>query len=209
VALIGVIGIVLFAIVLAFYFVRSHARQGFAPATNPPQQSSSVVSRAEAAPADQNSKGLSTVSSPEQLASPSASVETSDDQAPVSEVADRRRLAASAVSARSSAGEGNAPAMIWLKNGSAIKADEVWEKREGIWYRQGGLVTFLKRSQVKAMQRLNSPVSSKSQAKKRSIVAARQSQPSPVAENTFPKKESRVGSFLKKTGRILKAPFKF
>jgi hypothetical protein len=209
VALVGVIALILFAIVLAVYFVRSHRQQRVAPATSAPQQSSSVVSRAEAARADQNSTEAAAVASPAQLSSASSSVETSDDQPPVSEVANPMRLAAGPVSARHSAGDSNSAATIWLKNGSAMKTDEVWEKREGIWYRQGGLVTFLKRSQVKAMQRLNSPTGGKSQAKKKSMVAARQSQPSPVAANTVLKKESRVGSFLKKTGRILKAPFKF
>lgn len=44
------------------------------------------------------------------------------------------------------------PVTIRLMDGNAIKADEVWETKEGIWYRRRGLVTLLKRDQVKALE---------------------------------------------------------
>jgi hypothetical protein len=94
------------------------------------------------------------------------------------------------------------PAIIRLNNGSAIKADEVWETREGIWYRQGGMVTMLRRSSVRAIERPGSSVRANSTAN---------SSPAAPKESTAvePKKESGVTAFLKKTGRILKKPFKF
>jgi hypothetical protein len=42
---------------------------------------------------------------------------------------------------------------IRLTNGTSIEADEVWETGEGIWYRRRGVVTFLEREQVKAIER--------------------------------------------------------
>lgn len=41
--------------------------------------------------------------------------------------------------------------VIMLTSGGKIEADEVWRTREGVWYRHNGMVTFLKRSQVKAI----------------------------------------------------------
>jgi hypothetical protein len=114
------------------------------------------------------------------------------------------RLTPGSVTAGVPSGNSRGPVIVRLKNGASIRADEAWEKREGIWYRQGGVVTFLKRSQVRTIERLPSPSSrSKSTA---NTTGEKSRQTEPVAE---PKKESKVTSFLKKTGRILKKPFKF
>ncbi|HEY3025676.1 MAG TPA: hypothetical protein VGJ55_05965 [Pyrinomonadaceae bacterium] len=105
------------------------------------------------------------------------------------------RLPSSPVSAGDGTGYG--PVVIRLNNGAAIKADEAWEKKEGIWYRQGSIVTLLKRSRVKAIER---PAPVRSAAVKRE---AKKPNAGPDA-----KKESRISSLLKTTGRILKKPFK-
>jgi hypothetical protein len=44
--------------------------------------------------------------------------------------------------------------VIHLANGAAVKADEVWRRDDGVWYRQAGMITFLKRSRVKAIEPL-------------------------------------------------------
>lgn len=127
------------------------------------------------------------------------------------------RLAFDPVSAAGSSGSGRASVIIWLTNGAAIKADEAWERREGVWYRQAGMVTLLNRSQVRAVQRLPAPnARSKSPAinaqekNQRPQNAIAQNQPRDGrAEPVSIKKESRVTSLLKKTGRILKRPFQF
>jgi hypothetical protein len=114
------------------------------------------------------------------------------------------RLTPGPVTAGVPSGNSRGPVIVRLNNGASIRADEAWEKREGIWYRQGGVVTFLKRSQVRAIERLPSPSSrSKSAA---NTTGEKSKQTEPVAET---KKDSKVTSFLKKTGRILKKPFKF
>jgi hypothetical protein len=94
--------------------------------------------------------------------------------------------------------------IVRLNTGAAIRADEAWEKREGIWYRQGGVVTFLKRSEVRTIERLPSPAARSKPAVNNAVEKTRQTEP--PADT---KKESKVTSFLKKTGRILKKPFKF
>jgi hypothetical protein len=38
-----------------------------------------------------------------------------------------------------------------LTSGARIDADEVWRTRDGVWYRRNGMVTLLKRTQVKAI----------------------------------------------------------
>jgi len=43
--------------------------------------------------------------------------------------------------------------LIRLTNGALIEADEVWRTREGVWYRRKGLVTLVKASQVKAIEK--------------------------------------------------------
>lgn len=45
----------------------------------------------------------------------------------------------------------NGKAIILLTNGSKLSADEVWRTRDGVWYRRDGIVTLLKRGQVKAI----------------------------------------------------------
>jgi len=41
--------------------------------------------------------------------------------------------------------------VITLAGGGKIEADEVWRTKDGVWYRRNGMVTLLKRSQVKAI----------------------------------------------------------
>ena len=41
--------------------------------------------------------------------------------------------------------------VILLTSGGRIEADEVWRTKDGVWYRRNGMVTLLKRNQVKAI----------------------------------------------------------
>lgn len=41
--------------------------------------------------------------------------------------------------------------VIMLTSGGKIDADEVWRTKDGVWYRRNGMVTLLKRNQVKAI----------------------------------------------------------
>ena len=104
----------------------------------------------------------------------------------------------------------SAPVIVRLTNGASIKADDAGQTKNGVWYRQGGMVTVLKRSQVRAIERQRS-------SSPRSAIPANTSTGDPAAKNQLrirrlepatPKRQSRVTSFLKKTGQILSKPFK-
>jgi hypothetical protein len=41
--------------------------------------------------------------------------------------------------------------VIMLTSGGKIDADEVWRTKDGVWYRRNGIVTLLKRNQVKSI----------------------------------------------------------
>ena len=41
--------------------------------------------------------------------------------------------------------------VITLTSGGKIEADEVWRTKDGVWYRRNGIITLLKRNQVKAI----------------------------------------------------------
>jgi transposase len=126
-------------------------------------------------------------------------------------------MASNPVSAGGLAADSRASVIIWLTNGASIKADEAWERKEGIWYRQAGMVTFLKRSRVRAIQRLAAPnprlkstaINAEEKNRKPENATAQNQPRVGKPETASAKKESRVGSFLKKAGRILKKPFKF
>src|SRR5688572_4152841 len=64
----------------------------------------------------------------------------------------RVALSTGPIAATADAANKRGPVTIRLTDGSAIKADDVWETEEGIWYRRSGLVTLLKRDQVKALE---------------------------------------------------------
>ena len=115
------------------------------------------------------------------------------------------------ISSGGSAGSSNqGPVLLRLVNGATIKADEAWRRKDGIWYRQGGVITFLKHSQVRSIERTKAAPSRSTEQRNQptNVLAHNQSQTvKPQVVNV--KKESRVSSFLKKTGRVLKKPFRF
>jgi len=41
--------------------------------------------------------------------------------------------------------------VIMLTSGGKIEADEVWRTKDGVWYRRNGMVTLLKRAQVRTI----------------------------------------------------------
>ncbi len=122
------------------------------------------------------------------------------------------RLAADPVAARATSSNSRGTVIVRLNNGSSIKADEAWETKEGIWYRQAGVVTLLKRSRVRTIERAaNPPAPSKSttnNVQQKNRKAAQDRLRLARLEPAETKKQSRVASFLKKTGQILKRPFK-
>ena len=122
-------------------------------------------------------------------------------------------VAATAANAGSSANEAGR-VILRLTNGATISADDAWPGKNGVWYRQGGLVTFLKGNQLKAIERIpasrrtNTPTSDKIEKPKTQTAAAPNSLRLKRLEPATPQKPSRMTSFLRKTGDFLKKPFK-
>lgn len=226
--------IVLAGLVVAAYFTRT--RQSLAQNYQEPAQSS--------LPAEQPAQAASqsSVSSPTDQSSAANDVaktssaqpsdETTASTAPNQPEENATSVEASAAkmssaNARLKAGPvaaapftmNNSPSVVLrLTNGVVIKADDAWEKNDGVWYRQAGVVTFVKRSHVRSIERV--PVSTRSQATTRTAVTTTsRNQPAKSSdtrdrlhiaklEPAKPKKESRVTSFLKKTGNLIKRPFR-
>jgi hypothetical protein len=123
-------------------------------------------------------------------------------------------VAANSVNAGLPANNSSAPVIVRLTNGAAITADEAWQGKNGIWYRQGGMVTFLKRSQVQAIERRPAlrrpagPVTDKVARSTTQTASAPNRLRLRRLEPATPKRPSRVTSFFRKTGDILKKPFK-
>jgi len=215
-ALVTAVGLVLAALFIVIYLARAHQLKS----VRAPQNSeSSIDHSAGDIPPHSISGDASGQPTSDDLAStqtPSADTALPDqsreqanelssveaDQAKESRA--HTRLTPGSVSAGASSGDTRGPVIVRLNNGAAIRADEAWEKSEGVWYRQGSVVTFLKRSEVRTIERLPSPI-----ARSKSVASnpGEKSRQTESAADT--KKESRVTSFLKKTGRILKKPFKF
>ena len=54
----------------------------------------------------------------------------------------------------------HAQTLIKLKDGSSVAADAAWEDSQGVWYRRGGLVSFVDRDQVALITDVAQPTAS-------------------------------------------------
>ena len=216
-ALVTAVGLVLAALFIVIYLARAHQLKS----VRAPQNSESSIDHSAGdipphsisgdASGQPTSDDLASTQTPSaDTALPDQSREQANELSSVEadqaskESRAHTRLTPGSVSAGASSGDTRGPVIVRLNNGAAIRADEAWEKSEGVWYRQGSVVTFLKRSEVRTIERLPSPI-----ARSKSVASnpGEKSRQTESAADT--KKESRVTSFLKKTGRILKKPFKF
>src|ERR1043166_151690 len=228
----AVVVIVLAGLVVAAYFTRS--RQMLAQSYPEPTQPSGQANQPAQAPAQsplQSTTESANASDVAQTSGPLAGDQTKasalnqpDDNSTSSAASTSKaltanaRLSAGAVMARSATTTDRAPVVIRLTNGATIKADDVWEKKEGVWFRQEGVVTFIKRSRVRSIERV--PVSTHLESTTSGVKTSSSTKPTKPAdardrlhiaklEPVKPKKDSRVTSFLKKTGNLIKKPFKF
>lgn len=99
-----------------------------------------------------------TVSIPTPSALPTASPSPTATPTPTTKPAERIVTAHTSTStapiSTSGPGMGKKPGakpIILLTTGTKLAADEVWRTRDGVWYRRDGIVTLLKRGQVKAI----------------------------------------------------------
>ncbi|HKN83928.1 MAG TPA: hypothetical protein VJW17_10840 [Pyrinomonadaceae bacterium] len=91
------------------------------------------------------------------LASPSPTIKPSPSPSPTSQPSSNKTAHTRATSdpiSTSGPGMGTrqgAKPVILLASGGKIEADEAWRTKDGVWYRRNGMVTLLKRGQVKAI----------------------------------------------------------
>jgi hypothetical protein len=116
------------------------------------------------------------IAAPSPSPSPSPSPTATPTPAVKAEPA-RVALSTGPVATNLEAGNKRGPVVIRLTDGTTIKADEAWETAEGFWYRRSGMVTLLKRDQVKALENPAPPKAS--------------SKPSPIPAPTLSPIQSR------------------
>lgn len=135
-------GLLLGVLVFAIYYAVSQPPQNAAAA---PQTSSTPAPVATPQPA---------TPSPSPTVSPSPSPSPSPKAPPSTSSSAAHTRASTDPVSTSGPGMGNRQGgkpVIMLTSGGKIEADEVWRTKDGVWYRRNGLVTLLKRSQVKAI----------------------------------------------------------
>jgi len=137
-----VAAVVLMAGLLAFaiYYGLSHRR------TSAASQNSTIV-----APATSPEPVLTTLPSPSPIVSPSPSPSPSPKPSIAPTSASRTTTNPISTSGPEITSRPGGKAVIVLTSGARIEADEVWRTRDGVWYRRSGMVTLLKRNQIKAV----------------------------------------------------------
>jgi len=136
------IGLILGVLVFALYYSLSRQSQNASAATESPVTVESVAPPpATPSPSPEGSPSPSPTTSiaPSPRASQSATDHTRATSDPVS-------TSGPGIGTR----QGGKP-VITLTSGGKIEADEVWRTKDGVWYRRNGMVTLLKRGQVKTI----------------------------------------------------------
>jgi hypothetical protein len=140
--IVAAVGLLLGVFVFAIYYALSHQPQ---QASAAPQTSSTPVPVAMPQPA---------------MPSPSPSVAPSPSPSPTPKPAASGTPSAAHSRASTDPVSTSGPGMgnrqggrpvIMLTSGGKIDADEVWRTKDGVWYRRNGIVSLLKRGQVKAI----------------------------------------------------------
>lgn len=139
--IVAAVGLLLGVFVFAIYYAVSHQPQ---QATAAPQTSSTPAP--VATPQSTPSPSPSPTVSPSPSLSPKAPSTGSASAAHTRASTDPVSTSGPGMGNR----QGGKP-VIMLTSGGKIDADEVWRTKDGVWYRRNGMVTLLKRSQVKAI----------------------------------------------------------
>ncbi len=136
------VALILGVLVVALYFGLSSRSQ---EASAAPQNSTDVQPFATPSRVDP-SPSPSPTPSPSPSPSPSASPKASPtiSTAHTRSTGDPVSTSGPGIGTR----QGGKP-VIMLASGGKIEADEVWRTKDGVWYRRNGIVTLLKRGQVK------------------------------------------------------------
>ena len=144
--IVAAIGLMLGVLVFAVYYGLSRNPQKASAATEAPVNVQPV---APPAPSPTPSPEVS----PSPFPSPSVSVAPSPKPSPSTYKTSHTRSTSDPVSTSGpglGTRQGGKP-VIMLTSGGKIEADEVWRTKDGVWYRRNGIVTLLKRAQVKTI----------------------------------------------------------
>ena len=140
----AVSGLILGVLIFALYYGLSRQSQKASAATE-----SQVTVAPAATPAVTPSASPEVSPSP----SPSPSIAPSPKSSPSQLTTSHTRASSDPVSTSGpgiGTRQGGKP-VITLTSGGKIEADEVWRTKDGVWYRRNGMVTLLKRGQVKTV----------------------------------------------------------
>lgn len=166
VGLVGVtVGILLCALIFTVYALSTSdtdtdnpAATAYSPRAQEPVQSvrPAPVRNEEPATPEDNSETAEAEASPEaspdQAATPeSQTVAARLNQGPVSTGPRARDIEKSGSRVQT---------IILMKDGTAVEVDAAWEDKQGVWYRRGGLVSFVESQLVKAITARAEPKSS-------------------------------------------------
>lgn len=142
VPLVAAVGLMLGVLVFAIYYGVSQLGRKTSAATQAP---------ATVVPAPSQPAVTIPSPSPENSPSPSPSPSPKSSPAVVSTAHTRATSDPVSTSGPGIAKRQGGKPVILLTSGGRIDADEVWRTRDGVWYRRNGMVTLLKRGQVKSI----------------------------------------------------------
>ena len=139
---VAVVGLILGVFVVALYLGLSPRSQEASAATENSTNVQPVTTASPVVPSPSPVASPSPSPSPSPSASPKASpsISTAHTRA----TGDPVSTSGPGIGTR----QGGKP-VIMLTSGGKIDADEVWRTKDGVWYRRNGIVTLLKRGQVK------------------------------------------------------------
>ena len=146
--LVGVLGGVLISAALfVIYTVANRA------APDSPQSSARVL---QAAPATRQTLTIPSEQEPRPSATPLEEAEPDNSPEPepqpeVKETEAPTKVNQGPISTGGHKGEPNLRTVIQLNDGTSLDVDAAWKEGQGIWYRRGGLVSFLDSKDVKSI----------------------------------------------------------
>ena len=107
-----------------------------------------------------------TVEEPSPEASPTESPSATPAEVALKPQEPSASLNESPISTNRQDGEKRGRTIIKLKSGVRVEADAAWEDRMGIWYRQGGLVSYVERDRIESIAEPAKPKSSPTETDK-------------------------------------------
>ncbi len=138
-------GLILIVLGIALYFGFSQSRNTSA-ATELPANLQPTPAPTVAVPSPSPSSTPSPQPSPSPSPTPTPKASPSISTAHTRATSDPVSTSGPGIGTR----QGSKP-VIMLTSGGKIDADEVWRTKDGVWYRRNGIVTLLKRGQVKTI----------------------------------------------------------